>query len=341
MSGDVHTSSKLWRDDNCRTRVPTFEELARSVPALSPKVAFVAAYGRMAELARHLPGRSFVVVAVDPIGRVAGSAVLGDRQRIVVGRHTECDLRLELESVSLRHVAALLRHDADGPALHVWDLATGSRFHTEEGAAERALVSTGPLYVVVEGYAIWFVPTGGAPRAWPESAEAAFDALPPRTFVRSEESPAPKAPPAAAPEGYRVAARRGRDRSLLSLVTGVAPPCALDEDDRGSPHAVLALETELERKRYELSAERLARGVLLGRYVRCDLLPETPGVQISRVHALLVRLGEETWILDTASTNGTCHGGAKIAARVLEDGDRLTLAGELHVEWRRVARAPT
>ncbi len=218
----------------------------------------------------------------------------------------------------------------------MWDLATGSRFRTEEGVDERALVSTGPLFVEVEGYAIWFVPTGGGPGAWPERAEAAFDALPRRTFVRSAEPRAPKEPRAVGPEGYRVAAQPVRDRSLQSLVTGIAPPCALDEDDPANPFAVLTLETDAERKRYKVSAERIARGVLLGRYGRCDLLAQTPEARVSRVHALLVRLGDDTWILDTASSNGTWSDIERVTARVLQDGDVLALSDELHVEWRRV-----
>ncbi len=339
MIDDAGTGSRGWGWGNEGTLVAALDEPADLCPPLGPKVAFIAAYARMAELARHLPSRGFVAIAVDSIGRVTGSAVVGDRERLIVGRHTECDLRLDHASISLRQLAVFLRYGAEGTVLHVWDLATGTPFRTEEGTPEHALVSTGPLYVAIGRYAIWFVPLGG-PWAWPPSAEAAFEALPGRTFVRSAGAPSPRhGERAAAPAGYRAPARPEDHRGLRTLVSGVEPPVALEEDEPKIPFAVLALETASARRKYTVCFERLARGILLGRYGRCDLLLESPEHRISRVHALLVRLGDETWILDTASTNGIRRGQEMITARALDDRDQLELSDELRVEWRRLSHA--
>ncbi len=333
MSGNVHTGA-LSVLANDGTLVPGIDAIDLAGPPLTPQQAFVVGYERMAELARQLPVQRVAAIAVDSVGRIVASAVLAPGERLVVGRHTECGLRLDAPAVSLRQVAVLFRVEDEAPVLRAWDLATGSPFRTEEGRAERAIVSTGPLYLAIERYALWFIPLGGEQGPCPTGAEAAFEALPRRTFVRSEGAAAPRPAPPVEAAGYRVAARPRGDGGLRSIVTGVVPPSALDDDDPGRAIAFLALETATARKRYGLSSERLARGILLGRYGRCDVLLQTPENRVSRIHALLVRLGEATWIVDIASTNGVYDGVERVAARPLVDGDRLALSDELHVEWR-------
>ncbi|MBC7171889.1 MAG: FHA domain-containing protein [Polyangiaceae bacterium] len=102
------------------------------------------------------------------------------------------------------------------------------------------------------------------------------------------------------------------------------------------PFAALVLETAAARTRYTASASRLERDILLGRYDRCDVLLAAQENQVSRVHALIVRLGDETWVVDTASTNGTRRRGERVRACVLEDADRIALSNELEVGWRRL-----
>src|SRR5690606_10925191 len=180
------------------------------------------------------------------------------------GRHSECDLQLEDASISLRHLALLLRYDGEGPVLHAWDLATGSRFHDEEGAPEQAVVATGPLYLAIGPYSFWLVPTGGGPDAWPSSAEAAFDALPRRSFVRGlAPEPKAKAGPVAADSKHFASVEDDASAKLGSMVVGVEPPLALTEgDDSEEAFAGLVLQTSGNSARYALSASRLARGIL-------------------------------------------------------------------------------
>jgi len=86
---------------------------------------------------------------------------------------------------------------------------------------------------------------------------------------------------------------------------------------------------------HRISLERLEQGVLLGRYDRCGI-PLAELHSVSRVHLLLVQLGEELLAIDTASTNGTCRGQTRIETTTLDDVDSLELGGALQIHWRRL-----
>jgi hypothetical protein len=89
-----------------------------------------------------------------------------------------------------------------------------------------------------------------------------------------------------------------------------------------------------EVEEHDLSLELLEQGVLLGRYERCAIRLLRLG-SISRVHLLLVRMGEGVLAIDTASTNGTWRGWRKIETSTLGDLDTLTLGKSLRINWRR------
>jgi pSer/pThr/pTyr-binding forkhead associated (FHA) protein len=60
---------------------------------------------------------------------------------------------------------------------------------------------------------------------------------------------------------------------------------------------------------------------------------------VSRVHLLLVRIDEELWAIDTASSNGVRRAGARVAAEVLADDDALDIAESVVIRWRRTKLA--
>jgi hypothetical protein len=81
----------------------------------------------------------------------------------------------------------------------------------------------------------------------------------------------------------------------------------------------------------------LRDGVLLGRYPRCDRTVVNDE-SVSRVHALLIQLGEQLLVIDTASTNGTARPGQEPArVHALEDGTELALGFDTRVRWRWVS----
>ena len=57
--------------------------------------------------------------------------------------------------------------------------------------------------------------------------------------------------------------------------------------------------------------------------------------ELSRVHLLLVRDGDDVVAIDTASTNGTLVGGRERRICALQDGDVLSLSSDLELVWNR------
>jgi FHA domain len=318
-------------DDNALTHVVGGEERSALDEPLAPREAFLRAYPAIVLAARGLKTPAVIVVAVSPGGHVVDAPrALFDRDSLILGRHTQCGLRLPGSAVSLRHLAALVRFEEGRPVLRLWDLATGLRFVTEDGEESAALIATGPVYVAVAGYAVWFVPMSAAlAKSLPDHAFDAFDALPPRVFL-DRRSPSPERPSSPWPP------RGVAGDDTCSFVTTVAPALLLGDDDAPEvAWGVLRLERGPLRQERGVSAERLERGILVGRYERCGLLLSDDRGEVSRVHVLLVRIGAEVWALHTASTNGLFRGDAAVEAEVLRDDDALTLGGDVTLRWRR------
>jgi hypothetical protein len=81
-----------------------------------------------------------------------------------------------------------------------------------------------------------------------------------------------------------------------------------------------------------VSDEQLDRGLLFGRYERCQL-PLDGDDALSRVHLFVVRVDDRVWAIDTASTNGTRHNGIPVDASALSGTASLLLARRCVVHW--------
>ena len=72
---------------------------------------------------------------------------------------------------------------------------------------------------------------------------------------------------------------------------------------------------------YRISDAALRRGVLIGAYARCqasgDLLADSG---VSRVHALLIEIGERPTLIDTASSAGLGRDGAPRSVFAIDEG---------------------
>lgn len=327
MLDEAMGTARLINANECTRVIRACDREDRHFEApLGPREAFLVAHDRLALLAQIASGPAFVVAAVASNGRLLESLVLPDRRSLIVGRHTQCGLRIDDDTVALRQVAALMRCEGTRPVLHLRDLGTALPFLTEDGSPTSGVIADGPLYIAMGSVAIWFLPCPGS--LFMASAEAAWNALPPRTFLdrRAPERgvrPAPPRAPAVSAEE--------------SFVTRVGAPLLLGEDDDPEvAWGTLKLDSGARRVKRAVSAERLEQGILLGRYGRCSLLIDTPENTISRVHVLLLRLGMEVWIIDTASMNGVKRGHDAVQADVLRDSDTLTLGREVTLEWMRI-----
>ena len=306
-------------------------ELLRSRP-LQAREAFIAAYDRLRELARIARRPAVLVAAVDGRARVVEAVLVESGHSLIIGRHTLCGLWLPSEAISLRQLVAYARSESPGaaPVIRLWDLNTERPFLTEDGQPQAAVMAEGTLYAAVGPYALLFVPTSGPSGApWPTRAELAWRALPPRQFLDR------RMPEAIRRQHSRCLRPDGQE--YKTNITGLGPLLLLGEDER--PEDVwgeLRLERGPRMETHRISRERLEQGVLLGRYERCGI-PLAELDQISRVHLLLVRMGEEVLAIDTASTNGTWRGRTEIETTVLGERDSLSLGASLRLHWHRLS----
>jgi pSer/pThr/pTyr-binding forkhead associated (FHA) protein len=286
-------------------------------PAPSPEDAFRAAWPTLAALrAQPEVGPRLAIVAVHASGDVR-SAVVGSDRFLVIGRHTRCALVLDDPEVSLRHLVAHWSDDeGDAPTLRLWDLRTGQPFVTEDGLPSSSVVAEGVLFASLGRYQLLLVPLDAL--AWSDDADAAWASLPVRRFASA-----------------RVARDRVRSRDRRdSTVTHTLPPIVFGAEILGGPDAKGRVTVELPDGRTErwVSDEQLDRGLLFGRYDRCQLALDGDDA-LSRVHLFVVRVDDRVWAIDTASTNGTRHNGVPVAASALSSPASLLLARRCVVHW--------
>jgi hypothetical protein len=89
---------------------------------------------------------------------------------------------------------------------------------------------------------------------------------------------------------------------------------------------------EFDARRCAVRAGDLHEGLLIGRDHRCDVVLDES--EISRVHAVILRVGDDPYLFDAGSTNGTWRGDAEVRRARLGDGDVLQLGPRLTLAWR-------
>jgi hypothetical protein len=319
-----------YHHENIRTREGGMTGREHRLSALSAREAFIAAYGRLRDLAGAARGPAVLAAAVDTHGREIGSAIIEPGHSLIVGRHTSCGLRLLDGFIALRHLAmhARLETAHAAPVIHLWDLHTGQPFLTEDRQPSVAVIAQGLLYAAVGQYSLLFVPTGGrsAP-PWPARVEAAWSMFPPRQFTEPYTHEAPVLRSRRLREdGQAFKTPVSREDRLLRLGEGRHPHDAW---------GLIRLVRGEQAVEFPVSREQLKQGVLLGRYERCGIALETLTL-LSRAHLMLIRLGEEVLAIDTASTNGTWRGVRRIGTVTLGNADMLELGRLLQVQWLRL-----
>lgn len=254
-------------------------------------------------------------------GEELGHKDIHEDQHAVVGRHSACDVVLgSAAELSLRHLLVATTRLADGtPALRVLDLHASLPFYTDDGMPRRSIVATGPIVLRLGTYLFGGVPIGPAirrallpdemPRAVvthssrPDPSDQPGHLRTPgelSTMGADEDDlydPAPTeaAQPAASPLLSRVTVVPS-----AALLTDVAPPTAR------AAFARLTLLREGHSASIDLPAAELEGGVLIGRSERCTDggLRRVLDGNISRVHVLLVREGDDVVAFDLCSTQG-------------------------------------
>jgi FHA domain len=299
--------------------------------------AFLGNYETIRSQLSGLSGAGVVVAAIGPSG-FEGSAAVSARSETInvltVGRHSRSSLFLSGDpSMSLRQGAVIVYPLVPGEAVRfrILDLRATLPFEDESGVRFEALEANGPVFLR-SGRCLFFVfPREPGALPWPASAEAAWEAMPERTCL--EEVGLDRA--GRRPEEL-LTPRSDRAQTLVLSLPGpfLEREKLLHEGE--SPRGQLVVRSNHGEMTLVLGAAAVARGVLLGRYERCDgsQRPVLSSASISRVHALVIELAGKLYVVDAGSTNGVWRGGERVPLTRLITGQLVTLAGSVAtLEW--------
>ena len=339
-----------------REQAPNVGTVISPVASARFRLAVGAAFGLAWPELREQLARSgqpgIVVVVVDAVrGALAGSLCLAAKEAqpnvAFLGRHGTCDLFLPDDpGLALRHLAFVIEPRCIEPQvrLRILDLRTDGGFADEAGRKLEAVLADGPLFVTAGRYAV-FAMIAGDGASWPEDADAAWAQLPARVHLDERNGE---------PDPWR----RRRPRHSRSLDPGPAlvatpPPPRVTEitSVRGPAPLLLTYGSTEAVGELRLSgaapiavdAAALARGILLGRYERCDGngIPTLAQSGISRVHLLVLAIADDVWAIDTASSNGTSIVGEDGTHRIMQlVHDRELVLGD-NLVWLRWRKRPS
>ena len=331
---------------------------AIDLPAARPdfRALFLGAYGTIGGMGRARDEVGIALFAVDRMsGATAASVAISGRPgRVIgatVGRHDWADLRLvEDPWVANRQLAVLVHPltswEPDRLRYSILDLRTHRPMLGESGAPLASVVVEGPFFAQLGRYVLYVLPTGD-PTDFPEDGRDAWAQLPERV-VLEREAPQPNAANLYAARNVALDAlaeakppRPRRDRR--SAITSIGPLVKPDERLKLAHErcvAELTIATDGARATYAVGERALDRGILLGRYPRCDGAGVLALERVSRAHLLIKRIEGAVVALDTASTNGPTVEEPKLLAgpaRVVPLGDRarLRLAKVADLTWIR------
>lgn len=286
-------------------------------------------------LDRHRSTLGLCALVLDAEGALLAEgwveAALDRTQALIVGRHLECSARVppEFAEVSLRHLAILVRAESlDQVGVRVLDLHTGRGFGDERGRALEAVRLSGPAFLSVAGLRIALLVTGDLIRS--HDPLEMYAQIPERVFFDEREG---------RDRAWSIARLRDEGCAEETRVVSCAGPIAatgrltLQEE---SPAGVLTLTGRGMTVTREIGPQALARGILIGRYSRCDVRTGEDSDRVSRVHALVVEAHGEVLVVDTASSNGTWVLGREVEVARLTRDVRAELGrdGEgLQIRW--------
>ncbi|MFO8074120.1 MAG: FHA domain-containing protein [Polyangia bacterium] len=317
---------------NCTTAFSPLLSLDATGELMRRGFALVAA--RLSGLA--VPERpACLVAAVDPLGGGQVSwgwlddPAPGAPAELGVGRHDSSGLCLTSdEGLSLRQALMIFGLTHDGcRMIRLLDLRSVLGMYDFEGTPHLSVLSDGPLRMRLANSLLFAVPSEELLRGgriagydeirWPE----------PRRWV-----------PSSPPERYVSSVSRStRSTTMVSLRRSRAGRSRRDREQ--SPRAGrLLFEGPEGAAEIEVDRVSLRTGVMVGRYPRCELSGNNAPMSryISRVHAVLLAVGQRPRIFDPGSTNGIVVDDRPITSLDLP-GDRpssFELSDDETLTWR-------
>jgi hypothetical protein len=283
-----------------------------------------------------LSGPGVVVAVIGPSGFEGSAAVSAqpdDIKVLTIGRHSRSDLFVSGElTMSLRQGAVILYPlvPSEGVRFRILDLRAACPFEDERGMRFEALEANGPVFMRSGVYTFFvFARESGAP-PWPASPEQAWETIPERVYLEEV---------GIKPAGAHLWKRSGGGASAQTLVLPLPGPSLEHEkllEEGESARGQLVVRSAEGEMTLVLGRVAATRGVLLGRYDRCDGsqlgVLSNPG--ISRVHALVIEVAGKLYAIDAGSTNGLWLGGHRVPLARFLPGRQIELAGKVAaLEW--------
>jgi hypothetical protein len=305
---------------------------------------FMGAYAQFSPLCREADEPGLALLAVDehtgrPAGLVRLRARFGRHVAAIIGRHDQCDLFLDRHSsLALRHLAIVLdpvqswTRGSTQVHYRVLDLRTERGFKDENGQSLRGFAAEGPAFMRCAGHALFVLPIGD-PSDWPEAPGDAWEMLPERVYF-DELRGDPRGSLTNMPSAPAVGAKR---KSMIFRTLGPRDT-GMGLIDRGDVAGTLDIIGPNLRGQLSLGDRALRDGILLGRYARCDGAALLDDPSMSRVHVMLLHVGDTLLVIDTASRNGSHLPGQRKARVIAVDGDtEIHLGKHTRIRWRWAA----
>lgn len=268
---------------------------------------------------------------------------------LVIGRHTRCDLILrEDEAVSLRHalVRLYLRPSDLVPVFKVLDLMTPTALCTVDGQRTTGLIGAGHCMLTMGDYHVYLIYNNDD--ALPTDADQAWEAFQPAQPPQLKENAFRTFDDLVTPDQVKPRLKRvmnslenlsGHTFSGNTAVFRIMGPQVVEDHSPGPSGTrafllVKSLEADLDL-RIAVKETQLQRGILIGRYGRCEIggdgldLPKS----VSRVHLILIEDEGVCWAIDAASTHGSSVASVPFSNRRMEGTTKIAVGDDTTVTW--------
>ena len=296
--------------------------------------AFKKAWPKITELKTGKEGEFILCAVCEGTGVVTAIPIIVKKNYpsdIIVGRHQKCDLQLDNEGISLRHILARFYCVSEELYVRFIDLNTKQTLFDESGKICNSLLSNGHLFVRFAGHFLLAVNVHQISHF--KNAHKAWQKLPRRDHLCSSEL--------IDREGASVKPRLQivHADSSITQVIALSRTSYLSEDSHSEEiqgKAIGALIVDGTDKVVRIKPKILTGGLLIGRYSRCQIgkgIVEM-GEKISRVHLCLLLDDTGIWAIDVASTNGTMCDGKKFRSIKLSGSATLMLGSRLTLHWQ-------
>jgi hypothetical protein len=256
---------------------------------------------------------------------------------LIIGRHRCCDIVLEEdEHISLRHLMAIpIQTETGALGLRLMDLRASLEFYFNDNQPRRNALLSGPVGMRLGAYVLGVLPFSASGEL------SAPDRLPEPHFLNDtdEQTVFPRSFAQKMVIVHKTQGKVVDELEPISSVSFFPNPILLAEIQASKGDVQLVAHYKEEGAVMPLMDAELRTGILVGRSERCQggKLHALMNHHVSRVHALLIRIGKSDWLFDTGSTNGIFSGKTKIRAMKLQNtGSAFRLGSEhgVYLHWR-------